>query len=99
VLEDAERPITAWNERQARRMPLLLAPAIGAALAELRVPVGMLPGLPHDAIDQPARGRRYSDAAVTSLIPVLPDHPNSGQSRWCKHMLVFTGELTSQCAV
>jgi len=23
VLEDAERLITAWNERQARRMPLL----------------------------------------------------------------------------
>jgi len=33
VLEDAERLIGAWNERQARRMPLLFAPTIGAALA------------------------------------------------------------------
>jgi hypothetical protein len=33
VLADAERLIGAWNERQARRMPLLFAPTIGAALA------------------------------------------------------------------
>ena len=30
VLQDAERLIGAWNERQARRMPLLFAPTIGA---------------------------------------------------------------------
>jgi hypothetical protein len=33
VFADAERLIAAWNERQARRMPLLFAPTIGAALA------------------------------------------------------------------
>jgi hypothetical protein len=33
VLADAERLIAAWNQRQARRMPLLFAPTIGAALA------------------------------------------------------------------
>jgi len=33
VLEDAERLIGAWNERQARRMPMLFSPTIGAALA------------------------------------------------------------------
>jgi len=33
VLEDAERLIGVWNEHQARRMPLLFAPTIGAALA------------------------------------------------------------------
>ena len=33
VLEDAERLIAAWNERQAQRMPMLFAPTIGAALA------------------------------------------------------------------
>jgi hypothetical protein len=33
VLEDAERLIAAWNERQARHMPMLFAPTIGAALA------------------------------------------------------------------
>jgi hypothetical protein len=31
-LEGAERLIAAWNERQARRMSLLLAPKIGPAL-------------------------------------------------------------------
>jgi hypothetical protein len=33
VLADAERLIAAWNERQARRMPLLFTPTIGGALA------------------------------------------------------------------
>ena len=30
VLQDAERLIAAWNERQARLMPLLFAPTIAA---------------------------------------------------------------------
>jgi hypothetical protein len=30
VLEDAERLIAAWNERQAKRMPLLFSPTIAA---------------------------------------------------------------------
>ncbi len=33
VLEDAERLIGAWNERQAKRMPMLFSPIIGAAIA------------------------------------------------------------------
>jgi beta-phosphoglucomutase-like phosphatase (HAD superfamily) len=32
VLEDAERLIDAWNERQAKRMPILFSPTIGAAV-------------------------------------------------------------------
>jgi hypothetical protein len=32
VLEDAERLIAAWNERQAKRMPVLFSPTIGAAI-------------------------------------------------------------------
>jgi tetratricopeptide (TPR) repeat protein len=32
VLEDAERLIVAWNERQAKRMPTLFSPTIGAAI-------------------------------------------------------------------
>jgi hypothetical protein len=32
VLEDAERLIGAWNERQATRMPMLFSPTIGAAV-------------------------------------------------------------------
>jgi hypothetical protein len=33
VLADAETLIAAWNERQAKRMPMLFAPTIGAAIA------------------------------------------------------------------
>src|SRR5260370_30100844 len=32
VLEDAERLIAAWNERQAKRIPMLFSPTIGAAI-------------------------------------------------------------------
>ena len=33
VLEDAERLIGTWNERQAKRMPMIFSPAIGATIA------------------------------------------------------------------
>ena len=32
ILEDAEHLITVWNERQAKRMPMLFSPTIGAAI-------------------------------------------------------------------
>ncbi len=32
VLQDASRLIAVWNERQARHLPMLYAPTIGAAL-------------------------------------------------------------------
>jgi phage FluMu protein Com len=32
VLEDAERLIAAWNERQALRAPMIFSPTIGAAI-------------------------------------------------------------------
>jgi phage FluMu protein Com len=32
ILEDAERLIAAWNERQAKRMPMLFSPTIGATV-------------------------------------------------------------------
>ena len=32
ILEDAGRLIAAWNERQAKRMPMLFSPTIGCAL-------------------------------------------------------------------
>jgi hypothetical protein len=32
VLEDAERLIAAWNERQALRAPFIFSPTIGAAI-------------------------------------------------------------------
>ena len=32
VLEDAGRLVSAWNERQAKRMPMLFSPTIGCVL-------------------------------------------------------------------
>jgi hypothetical protein len=46
VLEDAERLIAVWNERQAKRMPMLFSPTIGAGYWFL-----LLPGLPHNERD------------------------------------------------
>ena len=70
VLEDAERPIDAWNERQAKRMPMLFL--IGAALTArywllwVRCPACRnTSGIDLRTLD------RHSDAAVTSLIPAL----------------------------
>jgi hypothetical protein len=32
ILEDAEQLVTAWNERQAKRMPMLFSPTIGVRI-------------------------------------------------------------------
>jgi len=72
VLEDAERLIAAWNERQARRMPMLFSPTIGAAIAAqswflwIRCPACRT----INAIDLRALDR-HPDAAISSLIPML----------------------------
>ena len=51
VLEDAERLIAAWNERQALPAPMIFSPTIGAAIGRLLVLVGALSGLPNDQRD------------------------------------------------
>jgi hypothetical protein len=72
ILEDAERLIAAWNERQAKRMPTLFSPTIGAAITArywflwVRCPACRTA----NAIDL-RRLDRHRDAAVTSLIPAL----------------------------
>jgi hypothetical protein len=72
VLEDAERLIAAWNERQAKRMPMLFSPTIGAAVTAgywflwVRCPACRTT----NAIDLRTLDR-HRDAAVTSLIPAL----------------------------
>jgi hypothetical protein len=71
-LPDAERIIAAWNERQAKRMPMLFSPTIGAAITAgywflwVRCPACRTT----NAIDLRTLDR-HRDAAVTSLIPVL----------------------------
>jgi hypothetical protein len=72
VLEDAERLIGAWNDRQAKRMPMLFSPTIGAAVTTgywflwVRCPACRTT----NAIDLRTLDR-HRDAAVTSLIPAL----------------------------
>ena len=72
VLEDAERLIVAWNERQALRAPMIFSPTIGAAIRAdywflwVRCPACRT----INAMDLRALDRHH-DAAVTSLIPAL----------------------------
>jgi hypothetical protein len=72
VLADAEALIAAWNERQARRMPLLFAPTIGAALAARHHFLWVYCPACQTTRDIDLRTLdRHRDAAVTSLIPSL----------------------------
>src|SRR5215472_1744569 len=72
VLEDAERLIAAWNERQALRAPMIFSPTIGAATRAVywflwvRCPACRT----INAIDLRTLDR-HAAAAVTSLIPAL----------------------------
>ena len=72
VLEGAECLISAWNERQAQRMPMLFSPTICAAVAArfwflwVRCPACRT----INAIDLRLLDR-HRNAAATSLIPAL----------------------------
>src|SRR5262249_35777231 len=85
VLEDAERLIAAWNERQAIGAPMIFSPTIGAAIRAgywflwVRCPACRT----INAIDLRTLDR-HADAAVTSLIPALSCRscrPNARHSR------------------
>jgi hypothetical protein len=71
VLQDAERLVGAWNERQARRMPLLFAPTIGAALAA-PFPIGLLLIAPRGgsshAHGRQCRGHQPDPGAIVSPV-------------------------------
>jgi hypothetical protein len=73
VLEDAERLIIAWNERQAKRMPMLFSPTIGAAITAgywflwVRCPACRTT----NALDLRTLDR-HRDAAMTSSFPRCP---------------------------
>jgi len=74
ILEDAERLIADWNERQAKRAPMPFSPTIGAALAAL-VLVGAAPGLPHHERDRPTHvgpSSRRVDHNPRAVLPVVP---------------------------
>src|SRR5437660_3502271 len=58
VLEDAERLIVAWNERQAKQMPMLFSPTIGAAITAGYWFVWVRwPGVSHHKRDRSSRAR------------------------------------------
>src|ERR1700731_4857550 len=72
ILEDADHLVTIWNERQAKRMPTLFSPTIGAAIKagywflRARCPACRTTG------DVDLRELDWhQDAAVTALIPAL----------------------------
>ena len=71
VLEDAERLIAVWNERQAKRMPMLFSPTIGAAITAgywflwVRCPCRTTNAIDLRTLD------RHRDAALSGLIPAL----------------------------
>jgi len=72
ILEDAERLIADWNERQAKRAPMPFSPTIGAALAARHwfLWVQRPACRTTTAIDLRTLDR-HPDAAITSLIPAL----------------------------
>lgn len=47
ILEDAERVVTAWNDRQTKRMPILSPRRSAQPSPPAIVPAGLLPGLPN----------------------------------------------------
>jgi hypothetical protein len=72
ILEDADHLVAVWNERQARRMPMLFSPTIGAAIAAgywflwARCPACRTTGdVALRALDW------HRGAAVTALTPAL----------------------------
>jgi phage FluMu protein Com len=72
IIADAERLVALWNERQAKRMPMLFSPTIGAAIAAgywflwVRCPACRTV----NAIDLRTLDRHHH-ATVTSLIAAL----------------------------
>jgi hypothetical protein len=72
MLEDAERLIAAWNERQAKRMPMLFSPTIGAVITAgywfLWV---CCPACRTTQSIDLREVDRHPDAAITSLVPAL----------------------------
>jgi len=72
ILEDAGRLVAAWNERQAKHMPMLFSPTIGCALKArhwflwVRRPAcRTIQSVDLRTLD------RHPFAALTSLIPAL----------------------------
>jgi hypothetical protein len=80
VLEDAERLIAAWNDRQAKRMPMLFSPTIGAANRRaLLVSVGVLPSVPNHQRDS---GKHCHEMYGDNLLRLNSARPATTQARY-----------------
>jgi hypothetical protein len=89
VLEDAERLIAAWNERQANRMPMLFSPTIGAAIrAGYWFLWVTLPGLPNDQCNRSADTRSSPRRGQGGGKPALA-HTNKPLTRVSKIIPMF----------
>jgi hypothetical protein len=88
ILEDADHLVAVWNERQAKRMPMLFSPTIGAAIRagywflRARCPACRITAdVDLRALDW------HRGAAVTALTPALscrscrPNAPFAGSVR------------------
>ena len=71
VLEDAEQLATAWNERQAKRTPMLFSPTIGAITAGHWFLPARCPACGTTGDVDLGRLDWHHGAAVTALIPAL----------------------------
>ena len=71
ILEDAERLVAAWNERQAGRMPSLFSPTIGAITAQHYFLWVRCPACRTTSSVDLRTLDWHRDAAVTALIPSL----------------------------
>jgi hypothetical protein len=85
VLEDAERLITAWNERQAKHANAVLANDRRRHRGGLLVPMGSLPGVPDHQCDRSADARssprcsrdQPHSGAVVPAAPATPPRPSN----------------------
>jgi hypothetical protein len=81
VLVDAETLIAIWNERQARRMPLLFAPTIGATVVARHHFLWVYCPACRTTRDIDLRTLdRHRDAAINepdpvAVLPLLPTSP------------------------
>lgn len=85
IVEDAERLVAEWNDRQTGRMPHLFSPSIGAALRAGKPWLwAECPGCRTIRDVDLRTVERHPDATVTSLIPALSCRSCSPNAPFCR---------------
>jgi hypothetical protein len=98
ILEDADHLIAVWNERQAKRMPMLFTPTIGAAITagywflRARCPACRTTGdVDLRALDW------HRGAAVTALIPALSCRSCRPNAPFAEPVCLSKSSLAEEC--